>query len=289
MPARFIRAGNTASRRSMLLLPLLGALPLGCKRSSELSAEKAKAHATLLVQAASKDVDEIRNGLPKGAELLREYFSGDKFDDPGLAREALARARGKVQDLRVAKSTFFALVDTNGLVLRSDQENDVLAGRNLFGAFPELRAALDGKYVESRGEMAEAATVRGRDAQWVAAHPVRDAQRLLGVYATGWSWSAYAYRLENQLRSSVRASLGEREKEPLLYVYVVVGKAVFGAPLSPEVNARVIGEQQFDGAAVVKTPSAVEREITGRDFGIAFLGAPKLGQGVGIAVLRSET
>lgn len=288
MPARSILAGNTASRRSMLLLPLLGALPLGCKRSSELSAEKAKAHVTLLVQAASKDVDEVRNGLPKGAELLREYFSGDKFDDPGLAREALARARGKVQDLRVAKSTFFALVDKNGIVLRSDQENDVLAGRSLFGAFPELRAALDGKYVESRGEMAEAATVRGRDGQWVAAHPVGDTQRLLGVYATGWSWSGYAYRLENQLRSTVRAALGEREKEPLVYVYVVVGKAVFGAPVSPEVNARVVAEQQF-AAAVVKSPSAVEREITGRDFGIAFLGAPKLGQDVGIAVLRSET
>ena len=104
-----------------------------------------------------------------------------------------------------------------------------------------------------------------------------------GLYVTGWSWSAYAYRLENQLRSQVRSGLGEGDKEPLVYVYMVVEKEVYGAPVSPDVNARAVKERNF------KTPAKLELEITGRAFGMAYAPAPAFGPDVGIAVLRSET
>ena len=92
--------------------------------------------------------------------------------------------------------------------------------------FPELERALSGSYLETRGEIAEAAGVRGRkDAQWLAAHPVSAAGQLKGLYVTGWSFSAYAYRLENQLRSQIRSSLEAQDKQPLVYVFVVVGRA----------------------------------------------------------------
>lgn len=293
---RASRPGPHAVRRQQLtwvtcaLFALCVFATFGCRGTGKESAERAKEHVALLARAAQTDVEEVRQGLPKGAAYVREYLAGGKYEDPAESREVLDKARNKVQDLRVAKSTFFALTDPLGTVLRSDQEHDALAGKKLFEAFPGLKAALTGEYVETRGALEEAAGVRGRkDGQWVAAVGVKDGADAKGLYVTGWSWSAYAYRLENQLRSTVRSNLGPQGKEPLVYVYVVVGNDVFGAPISPDVNAKAVAEQRFlDKAKDVSIVSA-EAEITGRDFGMAFQRTPLLGADVGVAVLRSET
>jgi hypothetical protein len=109
-----------------------------------------------------------------------------------------------------------------------------------------------------------------------------------GLYVTGWSWSAYAYRLETALRSQLGSELEANAKMPLAYVYVVVEKSAFGAPVSPDVNAKAIAE--LDPLAKGgPQPQTYQLEITGREFGLAVVRVPELGERVGIAVLRSET
>jgi hypothetical protein len=262
-----------------------------CTKSGEVSKQKARAEVELLAKAAVADVEEVRKGLPLGAKHLEAFFADDKAQgDAAAAKEALESARRKVQDLRTAKSTFFLLADKNGVILRSDLEHDALASKNLFAAF-DLKPALAGKYVEAHGSMPEAAGVRGRsDAQWTAATPVMKGSEVAGVYATGWSWSAYAYRLENQLRSSVKSeAVDAGTKEPLVYVYVVVDKEAYGAPVSPEVNAKAVKDSGLMGRATGESVVDVAQEIEGRDFGIALRKVPALGADVAIAVVRSET
>jgi hypothetical protein len=264
---------------------------VSCKKASAVSAEKSKATLANLAKSIETDVGEVRTGLPQAAPLLAAAFAGDKrpADDAAAAKELLQRARGRVQDLRVAKSTFFALVDPAGLILRTDRDQDSMAGKNMFEAFPELKLAAT-KYVETRGSMPEASEVRGRgDGQWVAGTAIMSEGQLKGIYATGWSWSAYAYRLENAARSSARSDVAEGGKLPLLYVYITVADNVYGAPISPDVNARIIKET----APISKVPptgvATFEVEITGRDFGLAIQRTPALGNDVAVSVLRSET
>lgn len=267
-------------------------LLLGCTKAAELSKQKARAHVELLAKAADTDVKEVRTGLPLGAKQLEAYFAtGKAGEDAVAAKEALDTARSRVQDLRVAKSTFFLIADKQGIILRSDLEHDALAGKGLFSALAELQPALSGKYVETRGSMAEAARVRGRgDGQWAAATPILKGTEVVGLYATGWSWSAYAYRLENQLRSAVKSEARETQgKEPLVYVYVAVASEVYGAPISPDVNAKTIQQSGLMGRAAGDTIVDAALEIEGRDFGLALRRVPALGPDVAIAVLRSET
>lgn len=264
----------------------------GCDGNKKLSASKATEHVAELAKKAETDVQEVRAGLPEGAKHLEKLFAGDTApkDDLKAVRDALDFARNKVQDLRVAKSTFFAVLDAQGTVVRNDQEQDLMVGKNAFQSFPELKKALEGKYVESQGSMPEAAAVKGADGQWVAAAPITVDGKAKGLYLTGWSWSAYAYRLETALRSEVKSSLSNsNDKVPLLYVYMVVDKQAFGAPVSPEVNAQAIAGQ--DPLAKIQGDSAfvTTLEITGRDFGLAVKKVPPLGDNVGVAVLRSET
>jgi hypothetical protein len=284
----------TYTRHTWLLLGVACLTWLvACSRSIETSVAQARQHATMLVGVTVTDVDELQRGMPEGAVQLRSLYQAKVApkDDLDSVRQQLARARNHVQDLRVAKSTFFVMAERDGTILRGDREPDLLSGKNLFAAFPEPRQSLDGKAVATRGEMPEAAGVKARrDGQFVVSVPIALDGAVSAVYASGWSWAAYAYRLQNALSSEIRSHRkNELEKEPLVYVYLVVDDAVYGAPTAPEVNAQAIQKlaplTKVSGDDVYSAPL----EITGRSFGLAVRRAPKLGQNVAIAVLRSET
>jgi hypothetical protein len=269
-----------------------GLMLSGCEDLGKKSAGLARAHVEQLSRAARQDLEEVRKGLPLGAQRLENLFAAahPEQPDPQTARQALTRARDKVQDLRVAKSTFFAVASLDGMVIRGDGEADDLAGKNIVSAFPELARAVTQGYVESRGSMKEAAGVRGReDGQWVAAVPIKVEGIPKGLYVTGWSWSAYAYRLETAVRSQVLGDTVEGAKVPLLYVYVLVGDVAYGAPVSPMGNGRaILGLKPLEhaqGEAVWTSPL----QIDGRTFGVAVQRIAPLGESVAVAVLRSET
>lgn len=251
----------------------------------------AREHARELAKTAAADVAELRSGLPQGARQLEQFYANaGPLEDAQQARRALNKVRDGVQDLRVAKSTFFALAGKDGVVIRTDQDQDLMAGKNLFSAFPALRAALAGSHVETRGSLPEAAGVRGRpDGQWISAEPLKKGGEVQALYVTGWSWSAYAYRLENAIRTSVRAKNGAEAKMPLLYVYVIVEGAVYGAPISPAINAEAIKNQAPLSKLGSDGSFATQLEITDRDFGLAAQKVGELGDKVAVAVLRSET
>jgi hypothetical protein len=165
-----------------------------------------------------------------------------------------------------------------------------MAGKNLFSSYPELKKVAEGKVVETRGSMPEAAGVRGKpDAQWVVGVPVQAAGEVEALYVSGWSWSAYAYRLETALRSEILSNTEEGGKVPLIYVYVIVGNQAYGAPISPEVNAKAIVDRKPLAKAKTAEPFATALEIENRQFGLAVIPLEKLGKDVGVAVLRSET
>src|SRR5215510_5668015 len=99
------------SRLTALLGLLACVLPAACESTGKESVAKAVAHAQRLVETAKQDASEVRQGLPRGAEELARLWTDEAnpLGDPEAARRLLTRAQGKVQDLRVAKSTFFAL------------------------------------------------------------------------------------------------------------------------------------------------------------------------------------
>jgi hypothetical protein len=289
---RWLVRSRAALRATVLGLALAGSV--ACEDSGEVSRAAAVRHADLLVKTTATDVSEVRQGLPLGVKKLESLWAKNSArleEDPTLLREALETTRNAVQDLRVAKSTFFAVAAPGGVVLRNDQEQDLMSGKLLFEPFPSLAKAAEGDYVEARGNMPEAVGVKGKpDGQWVAAQGVKVDGQLRALYVTGWAWSSYAYRLEFALRGQVTSELKDtRTKVPLLYVFVIVDRAVYSAPVAPEINAQAISA--LDPMSQLRQADGFSRviEITGRQFGLAAKLAPALGPDVAIAVLRSET
>jgi hypothetical protein len=277
-------------RASWLALVVL----LGCGRTDAASVARAREHARELAETARRDVEEVRRGLPVGARELAKRWATEGVDlstDSEAAREALNYARNKVQDLRVAKSTFFALATPEGKVVRNDREQDLMAGAALFQAFPALARAAQGPYAEALGVMPEAHGVRGKpDAEWVAAAGVDVGGQIRGLYVSGWAWSSYAFRLEFSLRSRVTTELkGKQENLPLLYAFVLVGDEVYGAPEAPEINARAIAERKPLANLAADGSFSALIEITGRSFALGVQATPEVAPSVAVGVLRSET
>ena len=206
---------------------------------------------------------------------------------PEAARDALNRARSKVQALRVAKSTFFAVAELSGTVVRNDLPTDMMAGKNLFEPFPDLKGAVTTGYAEATGVMPEARGVEGKqDGQWTAAAAVKLNDQAKGLYVTGWAWTLYARRLEEALKSRLYDE--EKGKKPLFYVVVVVGDQAYGTGPTPQVNLDRVME--LAPATNAKDDHfQAQLEITGRDFGFAAQRAEALGRDVMVGVLRSET
>ncbi len=316
--------GSRAGAALAFALGLLAAWPLGgCENTAKTSVAKATPHVSRLVQATSGDIQELERGLPKGARALgQELFPQEKqgvadagvdaaasppkqagasaLKDPQELKRVIEAVRAKDPDLRIAKSTFFAVADPSGKVLRNDQQQDLMAGKSLFDSYPELKAALSSKqpFVRARGSMPEASGIRGReDAQLVLASPIREGGKPAGevkaLYVSGWSWTSYCYRLENALKGWHQDERGEENgkpgKMPVAYVFAVVGDKVYGAPEAPQVNIDTIAGLKLLEHTQGDSVYSKELEITERSFGVVAQRAPALGEDVAIAILRSET
>lgn len=265
-------------------------LSIGCQDSGKVSEERAVAHVAFLAPLTGKDVEEVRAGLPKAVPNIAELWKdeADATKDPEAARVALLNARQKTQELRVAKSTFFAVATKDGFIIRTDQEVDMMANANILEAFPDLVRALTNGYAETRGSMHEARGVEGKpDGQWVAAQRVMQGSEAVGLYVTGWAWSAYARRLEEALKSQLYDE--EKRKMPLFYTYVIVGPSAYGTRISPQLNAEEVQKLDPLGNADEAGVFRAQLEITGRKFGFAAMKTPALGDDVMVGVLRSET
>ncbi len=278
------------SKATLFAAALLVLLP-GCDDGKK-AEQTAASEVGLLMTVVKQDAAQVRNGMPEGAKNLAGLLGPDPGADLAALQRAIASSRNHVQDLSVAKSTFFSFTDPSGTVLRSEADPDLLVGKNVVSAFPALKAALDPKSgnVEAYGEMQEMRGVRtGPDTTWVVAHPVVADGALKGVFVTGWSFRRYAYRLDEAAKRDFAAAVERKEMKltPISYVFVVQGDKAYGAPVTPDVDAQAI----IDLHVIDKTASGPYRgtlEVTNRAFGIAAQRAPELGDKTAVVVMVSE-
>ncbi len=285
------KPGSPLLSSTVLALPLLLPLP-GCKDQAKESAAKASAHVASLDTLVQKDLGEIERGLPAGAIKLSALLANgaEPKQDVAGVRRALLKVRREVQDLDVAKSTFFALTDPTGVAIRNDLEEDVMAGQNLFSVFPALAKARDG-FMTTVGVFPNAGAKNGPDEDWIAGAPVKRADGTTGaVFVTGWTYRYFARHLQESLKDQLveaAKKAGEERKLPVCYVAVFDKTGVYTAPLTPQVDEKALVAEDLM-ARTAAGPAQGTLTITDRAFGWAAMRTPKLAPDTGVAVLRSE-
>jgi hypothetical protein len=277
----------------LALIPLALAAFTGCDDGKKLSEKEATEETARLTFVVQEDVEQVRKGLPAGAAKLATLLDPDTLGNTQALQKAISTARASVKELDVAKSTFFSVTDASGVVLRSEADPDVLAGKSVVAAFPALKKALDpaGGEVEAFGEMVEMRGLKtGQDLAWVVATPMKDDKGPKGMFVTGWSFRKYAAYLDDKAKRhlSDAAQKDGKTKIPIAYAFIVKGGKAYGSPLlSADVNAQAI-----EGLGVVEKtaqgPYHSNIEVTGRSFGIAAARTPELGDDAVLVVLLSE-
>jgi hypothetical protein len=295
----------STSRRRLLtaFVALAGltflALSSGCRDKGQESATAGRQNVQNLVELVNKDVAEIERGLPEGAKQLSTILGKETElrANPNAVRTALLKMRQRVPDLGIAKSTFFALADEKGIAIRNDNEQDTMAGKDLVGAWPGIAPALKGTpFVATNGKFPGAENPAGPDKEWVAATPVkREDGGTLGLLVTGWTYRRFAYHLQESLRRDLQDELmraGDKGKMPIIYVALFEGDTIYGATAPRTIPFPPVNEEALAKLGLVaKTaagPADGKIEITDRGFGWAAARAPKLGDNIGVVVLRSE-
>jgi hypothetical protein len=244
-------------------------------------------------QRATEDVAEVKRGLPAGATQLTSLYAdgADPAKDLPAVRKGLRRIRAEVPDLTRAVSTFFALTDAQGIAVRNDLEQDVMAGQDVLKLFPDLAKAKDGGVVTAAGLFGGARAPGDPDRDWVAAAPVKNGQgAFAGLLLTGWTFRRFAFHLQEALKHDLieeQAKTKDPGKLPIVYVAVFDKTGLFAPPLTPAVNEKAL----VDLGLVGKTsagPAHGTLSITDRDFGYAAARIPDLEPDAGVVVLWSE-
>lgn len=290
-------------RHPTLALAVVALAACGKEKGAK-SADDAKLDVAKLIETVNKDVAEVEHGLPEGAKKLSALFEkelgkdGDPKSNVPAVRSALLKMRQQVPDLGIAKSTFFAYADDNGVAIRNDFEHDTMAGKDLVAGWPGLKPVTEGApFVATTGALKDAApSPQGADKDWVAAVPVKKSDGAKnGILLTGWTYRRFAYHLQVTAQRDVQDTLmrsGDKGKMPILYVCLFDKEGIYcagapGAPPVPEVNEKALaGAGVFDKSAAGTAGEALK--ITDRDFGWAAARTPKLGADVGVVVLRSD-
>jgi hypothetical protein len=277
---------------SAVAVSTFGVLLGGCKDQAKESAARAAKDDSFLLDLVDKDLAEVERGLPQGAIQMAALFrdGADPRQDVAGVRKALLHLRRDIVDLNLAPSTFFALADSNGVAIRNDLEEDVMAGQNLVAIFPALSRARDG-FVSTTGRFPNVDARSGPDKDWIAGTPVRQADGSEGaLLVTGWSYRYFARHLQSTLQSRLidqSRAAGDEGKLPVYYVAVFDASGVYSAPLTPRVDEDALTAENLV-AKTASGPSQGTIRITERDFGFAAARTPKLAPDTGVVVLRSE-
>lgn len=264
---------------------------LGCEDPDPQTVLHAREHAAEIAKFAESNLTILRQELPIAAKRLGRSWGNNSglTQDLITASKALAFARGSSRALSRVSSSFFA-ISYRGIIVRSDQAVDEIAGTSLQENFPTLRGTQP--YREAIGVLPQANMAGGKqDGHWIASSEiVTTTGNTVGQYVVGLSWSDWARRLESELREGVRERrVNDESNLPLLYCFILVGDAVYGGPQTPALDARALAAlkplQHLSDAGEFSQIVKIE----GRTFAAAVRSFSVLAPGVALGVLRSET
>ena len=287
---------NPLSRRHFGGVLFLASAPAwlslsGCRNKEEELKGKLLPALDEVLPLVDRDTKQVREGLPKGAALMTKHLDEEPAADLEGVKRAIENARAGVDELEVAKSSFFIFVAPDGMVLRGQTEPDLPAGKSLTDAVPEAKKFLDedAGLVEVWGYMEGLRGVnKGGDKQWIVGHPVKSSDgKLLGAFVTGWSLRKYAEYLENHVKIHLTKTAEDPKKPiPLVYVLLVKGKEAYGAAVTPVENATAVAELGIVDKVKGGSHESVI-ELDGRRFLLAAKPMPALGEDVAVVLLMS--
>ncbi len=294
------------NRRALLSSLIATVVPItvaaGCKSKPQKQAEAAVADVDNVEKViAARHVTSLARALPQAAISLSAKLSSDKpdFHNESKAMGAsFTELRDKIDDLRSAKRSYFAIADASGEIVWVDDESWTVVGRRLAIGFPAVQEVIDGKpFATGGGKYGGAA----EDAlTFVEVAPLVRAGVRVGLLVAAWEAHDAAEDLQRQLQTElamktvkpkVRAKAKDKYQyaldQPDLWVAMFRGGNLYFAEDAPQ--------PLVDGAKTINLLAKTANgpwngtfDVMNKGWGAAAKRLPSLGPDVGVAVLRID-
>ncbi|MBL8721135.1 MAG: hypothetical protein JNL79_34440 [Myxococcales bacterium] len=277
---------------------LLGGSVLGCKSKAQKQAELAVTDLDGVLDVIEKrHVQGLARALPQAAKDLGAKLAGVELDKEAVAFVAI---RDKVDDLRSAKRSYFAVVDQGGEVQWVDDPNWPVVHRKIAVGFPAVQEVLDGKSPFAKGigrygGADEAATT------FVEAAPLAKADGTkLGALVACWEAHDAAEDLRRQLLTQLLQKTAQPMKrvkakdklklmldQPDVWVGIFRGQWLYlqedaPQPLEEALQALAFADKTKAGAW------SGTFDVMNKGWGGAAKRVPSLGADVGVVVARLD-
>jgi hypothetical protein len=287
MRARLLR-GRLAWSAAWAALVLCAA----CESSTAEEAQRAlrQVHLPELSAVVEQDVARHLAGVREAADRLAPGFA---VEDPGEREAQMRRALRYVQQppkgigtFVVSPMSFLAAVDEDGVVIARDADPDRMKGMDMGKAFPVVREALEaGRVGHGLGEFGGDGEGESSWSILFAAPVHREGERLGAVVAGIPLWRL-SQRLSRQMRLE---NVGAIEKGLVLWAYALHGGRLFHKGVPPELTAQLPDPSDL-ARLVADHPEGHTGHIRlhGRSYAFGVAPLPKVGEGVGLVVIRGD-
>ncbi len=276
-------------------LPLFASLLLlsACDGDRGLN-ERRDIHAQDMPEArriVREDLDRGISGVTQAADRLRRGFLVE--DHEQRAREMrqvmirLQQPPRSINELMVLPITFLAAVDTDGVVICRDAEDDRMQGFDLAEAVPIVQRALDGSTGYALSEIPSLEEGGEPSVSIVFAAPARHEGRVVGAIVAGLPLWRLAQQLTRQLQLQHAEELSRGE---LIWVLVLRGdEQHYHAGFPPDLRQLVPdATRRRDGLSASPGGFTGELQQFGRWYGFGVLPVPTIGDDVSIVFFRSD-
>ncbi len=302
--ARRVMPQSPAPLRTTHSAPLLALVPMCAAMllSAACGPEGAPATQRTILQEDIPRIKEMleqdrhkhRAGIREAARMLRRGFLvEDSETRERQMRVALRRiqqpaARGSVSQFISSPMSFLAAIDTDGVVIARDSENDQMRGLPFGERYPTVAAALsEGTEGREIGEFPSLEEGEPPSYSILFTAPVVNRGERVGAVVAGIPLWREAQRLSNQMRID---HASEIQDGLIVWVYVYKADRVFYGPdTPPEVND-IVPDHAARTAGLAASPGGFtgDLQLHGRWYGYAVVPVPSLGEDIGVVMMRSD-
>lgn len=247
----------------------------------------------VVLRVVREDLHRGQVGVRRAADLMARGFL---VEDPEQREREMRQVLRRIQqppraidELMVSPISFVAAVGTDGKVIARDvaPQDDRMRGFDIAEAAPVVRRALAG---EAGYELSELPSLIETDPPSVTilfAAPARREGRVVGAIVAGLPLWRLAQQLSRQLQLENAQAL---QQGALLWALVYRGDDLhYHAGFPPDLR-ELVPSPQARREGLATSPGGYTGEVYqyGRWYGYGVLPLPRLGDGVGIVLFRSD-
>ena len=237
------------------------------------------------------DIDRGLSGVTEAAERMRRGFLVEDQErrerEMRAVMQRLQRPPRSVLDLMVIPISFLAAVDTDGVVIARDADNDLMRGFELVEVAPVVQRALAGSVGYELSELPSTREDGLPSVTIIFAAPARHEGRVVGAMVAGLPLYRMAQQMTRQLQLDNADDLRRGE---LIWVMLLRGDEAHYHSGMPWNLREVSPSVQLRREALIRSPGGYTGEFQqhGRWFGYGILPVPAIADDVQVMIFRSD-